>query len=423
MALTLKGTRGLLARGEVGRHFDRDGLYLVIDGPMSARWERRYQFQKQPRYYGIGPVKAFDLEEARAQNKLVSQQIAQGIDPLVAKRTRQAAQKAAAAVNIKIVTFRELGERFIADNQAGWKSASYGLQWKRSLERYVYPIIGGIDIKQIQKPDVLNVLKQRVVTDDGKSGKFWELRTVTSDKVRNRIELIVNYAMARGYRDQSFNPASWEMLKHVLPAKRRLATVVHYAAVPYIEVPAVMAELGRHEGVAAQALRFTILAAARTNETLGAVRSEIDLANKVWTIPAARMKPGKEHRVPLSDAAVELLQSLHTEKGNPYLFVGLRNEKLSTGAMAAVMKRIRRSESVHGFRSSFSTWAHERTSFSNHAIEISLAHSVGNEVERAYRRGDNVDKRRALMQQWAKFITATPVGKVGDNVIGIGGAR
>lgn len=171
-------------------------------------------------------------------------------------------------------------------------------------------------------------------------------------------------------------------------------------------------------------MRFTILTACRTNETLGAIWDEIDLPNKLWTVPPARVKSGREHKVPLSDAAVELLQSLPTEQGNPFVFIGGRNQKLSSRAMVAVLRRVGRSESVHGFRSSFSTFAHEHTAHSNNTIEISLAHSVGSEVERSYRRTDLFGKRRQLMQVWSKFVTAAPVKQVaGDKVVGIGSGR
>jgi integrase len=421
MALTQKGVRGLLARGEVGRHFDRDGLYLIVNSKTSANWERRYQLHGKARAMGLGSVKAFDLEQARERNRRVSQQLADGIDPLAAKQAERAAQRAAAAV--KVITFREMAERYIADNQAGWKSAYYGLQWKRSLERYAYPLIGQLDIRAVHTAEVLEVLEQRVTTDDGQTGKFWEVYSVTADRMRNRIELILNYAMGRGHRDKAFNPAAWSMLKHVLPEKRKLTQVAHYPAVPYAEVLGVMDELSRREGVAAQALRFTILCATRSNETIGAAWDEIDLAGKTWTIPAARMKSGKEHKVPLSDAAIELLHSLYTEQGNPYLFIGPQRQKLSHGAMAAVLRRLGRTESVHGFRSSFSDFAHERTNHSNHTIEISLAHSVGSDVERSYRRSDLRDKRRQLMQQWGKFVTAPVKQATDNNVIGIGSKR
>jgi integrase len=424
MALTQKGTRGLLTRGEVGRHFDRDGLYLIISSPTAANWERRYQVRGKARAMGLGSVKAFDLEQARSRNKEISRQLADGTDPVAARRTKREAERAAAAMPVKLVTFSEVAERYIGDKQAGWKSPVHGRQWQRSLKRYAFPIIGHLDIRAIGMPEVLAVLEQRLTLDDGTSGKFWELRVVTADRIRNRIELILNYSMARGHREHGFNPAGWDRLKHVLPAKRKVAQVQHVASVPYGEVPGVMADLRPREGVAAQALMFTILTACRTNEVLGAVWDEIDLANKVWTIPAPRMKSGKEHRVPLSDVAVALLQSLYTEQNNPYIFIGGRNARLSTRAMVAVLRRIGRSESVHGFRSSFANWAHERTSHGNHTIEISLAHAVGSEVEKAYRRTDLFGKRAKLMGDWAEFVTtAAPKQAAVGNVVTFGGAR
>jgi integrase len=423
MALTAKGVRGLLTRGDVGRFFDKDGLYLVVSSPTAANWERRYQLGGKARAMGLGSVKAFDLEQARSRNKEVSRQLADGVDPVAARRTKLAAERAAAAMPVKVVTFAEVAKRYIADKQSGWKSPIHGRQWWRSLERYAHPIIGDLDIRTIGVPEVLMVLEQRLTLDDGTSGKFWELRGVTADRIRSRIELVLNYAMAREHRPRGYNPANWKGLKDVLPPRKKIVT--HVAAVPYAEVPSVMAALSPREGVAAAALRFTVLTAARTNETLGATWEEIgNLDDRTWVIPASRMnKSKKEHKVPLSDAAVELLKSLPTEKGNPYVFIGGRNQRLSTRAMVAVMRRIGRSESVHGFRSSFKTYAEERTTHSTNTIEISLAHSVGNAVEQAYRRGSLLDKRRQLMEQWAKFVTTAPVGKVGDNVVGIGDAR
>jgi integrase len=415
MALTQKGIRSLLARGEVGRHFDKEGLYLIISSPTAANWERRYQLHGKARSMGLGSVKAFDLEQARQRNKEISRQLADGADPVAARRAKRAAEREAAAAPAKAVTFREMAERYIADKQAGWKSPVHGRQWQRSLGRYAFPTIGHLDIRAIGMPEVLAVLEQRIALDDGTAGKFWEARSVTADRIRNRIELILNYSMARGQREHSFNPAGWDRLKHVLPARRKVAQVEHVSSVPYYEVPGVMADLSRREGVASQALRFTVLTACRTNETLGAIWDEIDLPKKLWTIPAVRMKSGREHRVPLSDAAGALLKSLHTEKGNPFVFIGGRNQKLSSRSMVAVLRRVGRSESVHGFRSSFANFAHERTNFSHHAIEISLAHAVGSGVERSYSRTDLFNKRRQLMEGWAKFVTSAPVTTAGNH--------
>jgi integrase len=392
IGLTQKRVRSLMARGVAGKYFDRDGLSLIIDSPTSARWERRYQLAGRARTYGIGPAKAYNLSEARELNRQVSQLLAQGIDPIEHRRAAP-----------KVTTFRAMAERYIADAAPGWKNTIYAEQWRRSLAQYVYPLIGAVDTNDIGRPEVLAVLEQRI--DDG---KFWEVYPAAADRIRNRMEMILDYATARDVRDPKANPAAWKLLRHVLPSKKKLAKVVHYINVPYAEVPMVMAELARRGGIAFQALMFVILTAARSAEVRGATWDEIDLDDKTWTVPASRMKGGKEHRVPLSTPAMELLQSLHTEAGSPHVFVGLLKAGLSPGAMQAVMRRIGRNETVHGFRSSFADFAHERTSFDYVAIEPSLAHAVGSGVERAYRRGDLFDKRRRLMEAWGRFVTSTP---------------
>jgi integrase len=190
---------------------------------------------------------------------------------------------------------------------------------------------------------------------------------------------------------------------------------VHHAAVPYAEMPALIGELRRHEGVGVKALEFLILTAARLGEVIGALWTEIDFATATWTIPAVRMKSGRVHRVPLSTQAVALLRSLYTEEGNPFLFIGARRESLSGDALTMALRRLKRSETIHGFRSSFSDWAHDRSAFNNHVIELSLAHSVGNAVEQAYRRGDLFDKRRKLMEAWSAFCTTAPA--VGGEIV------
>ena len=297
---------------------------------------------------------------------------------------------------------------------------SNGAQWISSLQDYVYPIIGALDVAQIDRLAILRVLEQKVAASLGKpAGKLWAARTVTADRVRSRIELVLNYAVARGHRSAGENPASWFHLQHILAKPTKVVTIVHHAAVPYAEVPALVGELHRHQGVGVKAMEFLILTAARLGEVIGATWNEIDFNAATWTIPGERTKSGREHRVPLSPRAVELLRSLHTEKGNPYLFIGARRENLSADALTMAMRRLKRSETIHGFRSSFSDWAHERSAFNNLVIELSLAHSVGNAVEKAYRRGDLFDKRRRLMEDWAKFCNGPPAQQT--NVVTMGG--
>jgi integrase len=233
----------------------------------------------------------------------------------------------------------------------------------------------------------------------------WRRTPETASRLRGRIENILDWATVRGYRSGE-NPARWRgHLDQVLPARSQIAKPNHHAALPFAELPAFMAALRAREGIAAMALEFLLLTAARTGEVLGATWDEIDLHEKQWTIPAARMKAGKEHRVPLSDRALKLLKGLPREKGNPFVFIGAqKGSGLSNMAMATLLRRMGRDDiTVHGFRSTFRDWAAERTAYPNHVVEMALAHVIGDKVEKAYRRGDLFDKRRRLMADWARF--------------------
>jgi integrase len=416
--LTVKKVARLLRRGQPGRHFDGSGLYLVIKSPNNAGWERRYELNHKAHALGLGSaLRAFTLGEARERNRKVSQQLADGIDPLAQKRAARAAQAAAAA---RMLTFRQAAEAYIEAHQAKWRSRIHGQQWLTSLDTYVYPIIGALDVAAVDVPAVLRILEQKVPAGRGYSaGSFWLVRSTTADRVRNRVELVLSWATGRGYRTGD-NPASWSRLKHILPKAAKIARTTHHAATPYIEAPAVMAELRQREGVTPKGLQFLILTAGRAGEVLGATWEEIDLDSATWTIPATRMKSGNEHRVPLSRRALELLRSLCRQEGNPHLFIGSRNERLGHGALGALMRRIGRDdETVHGFRSSFSDWAHECTGYDSHVIELSLSHNIDGAVEKAYRRGDLFEKRRRLMEDWAKFCNGPPAQQT--NVVTMGG--
>ncbi len=269
---------------------------------------------------------------------------------------------------------------------------------------------------------MLAVLEQKIAAAKGNpAGVFWQVRTTTASRVRNRIELVLDWAAVRGYRPQGApNPARWSgHLSEVLPAPGQIARITHHRAMPYLEVPALVSVLHQHEGSAARALIFAILTGARSAEALGATWAEIDHA--VWTVPASRMKARREHRVPLAPQVIELLEGLPREANNPFLFIGSRpGAGLSETALAATLKRVGCDATVHGFRSSFSDWAHERSAFSNHEIELSLAHAIGSDVERAYRRGDMLDRRRKLMAAWARYCT-TP--SAAGAVVPLRGAR
>jgi integrase len=418
MALTVKKVRDLRAAGAPGRHHDGGGLYLIVDSKTAAHWERRYQLHGKARHMGLGSAGAYTLDEARERSRRVSQQLTDGVDPLAAKRAQQAANAAAAAV--KIVTFKEAADGYIADNQASWKSAVHGQQWISSLATYVHPIIGKLDVGKIATPDVLAVLEQTVAANSkAPAGKFWPSRPTTADRVRNRIELVLNLAVARGYRPAGVNPASLDIIKHVLPKPAKIAAAEPHAALPYQQMPELMAVLRGREGVAVQALQFVILTAARAGEALGATWDEIDFDSATWTVPAERMKGGKQHAVPLPPAALKLLRSLYREDGNPFLFIGLNRKNLSPGAMATMLDRVGYGHvTVHGFRASFRTWAAERTSFPNEVAELSLAHAVDDATVKSYKRTSLLHRRRQLMARWAEFVTAAPKVK-SDKVVSL----
>jgi integrase len=424
MALTVKRVVKALSSGKPGRYFDGQGLYLVVNSERAASWSRRYELNFKAHWLGLGSARAFDLEEARARNRRISQQLADGIDPLHERQAERAERQAA---QMKSRTFRECAEEYIGRHQSEWKSAKHGLQWRDSLERFVFKKIGDLPVASIDKPLVLSILEQHIEGDNRypASGKFWLARTTTADRTRNRIELVLNFATAAGYRPEGPNPAAWGSLKDLLASPTKInGRRRHHAALPYAEVPAFLQALRQHEGVGARALEFTILTAARLGEVAGAQSgvgevagaqwSEIDLDAGMWTIPAARMKGGQEHRVPLSSPVIMLLKALPTERGNDNVFVGARGDRVSQAAVTILLKRVGYGAiTVHGFRSTFSDWVHERTAFSNHVIELSLAHAIGNEVEKAYRRGDMFDKRRKLMEAWAAFVTTpTAAGAV-----------
>jgi integrase len=423
LTLTLKKVRDLLTAGHAGRHFDGNSLYLIVSAKNSGFWLRRYQLRGKQREMSLGPVWAYDLAQAREKNREVSRQLAEKLDPLDLRRADHRAKAEAAAAAQAVVTFRQVAERYLQDNQAGWRNVQHGKQWLQSLRDYVYPVIGTMPVDKVDVPSVLKVLEQSVPAAKGRpAGKFWEVRHITADRVRNRIELILNYSKARGHRAGD-NPAALDVIRHALPPRKKLTTVKSYPAAPYLEVAAIVAELQQREGIAPRALQFTILTAARVGEIVGARWDEVNLAEKMWTVPAARMKSHREHKVPLSEPALELLQSLPTEAGNPFLFLGLFRQALSRNALNAALRRIGRSETIHGFRSSFRDWAAERTNFANEIPELCLAHQISTDTERRYKPTQLLDHRRRLLEQWAAFCMASPVQHKSGEVVPMRGRQ
>ena len=395
-----------------GRYHDGHGLYLQVVNANNKSWLLRYERGGRERWYGLGPTHTFSLKEAREKARAARQLLHDGIDPIDARRSQRAAARAADATRL---TFREATARFVSQHEASWTSPKHAAQYVASLRQHAWPHLGALDVSAIGVPQVLQVLEQKVEASRGyPAGTFWVARSKTADRVRNRIETILDWAAARGHRPKGPNPAAWSgNLQHTLP---KVARVSHYRAMPYADVPAVVAELATREGVGAAALRFLILTAARSNEVLGARWHEIDLAEKLWVLPAERMKSRREHRVPLSKEAAALLERLYREDGNLHVFIGARRASASHQVMARTLRRLgHEGITVHGFRSAFSDWAHECTAHSNHVIELCLAHSVGTEAEKAYRRSDLFQKRRKLMEQWATFCCSPPAA--GETVV------
>jgi integrase len=402
--LKSKATEKLLRRGEPGRHFDGQGLYLVVASGRAAHWERRYELDGKAHWMGLGSARAFSLAEARERNRRISQLLADGIDPLAKKRDEKDQRRAAAA---KAMTFAEAAQAYYDQHEAKWRNGKHRAQFLNSLKAYAYPVIGKLPVSKIDTPTVLKVLERKVDGERGyPAGRFWDSRPETASRVRGRVENVIDWATVRGYRSGD-NPARWRgHLDNVLPARGEIAKVEHHAALPYSELPSFVADLRAREGTAAQALLFTILTAARTNEVIGARWTEIDRVGGFWTIPAARMKASREHRVPLSEQALELLVKLPREEGNEFIFIGPRQGGLSSAAMTAVVQRMARDHiTVHGFRSTFRDWAAECTSFPNEVVEMALAHVVKDKTEAAYRRGDLFEKRRKLMDAWSRYST------------------
>jgi integrase len=401
MALTVKRVQRLK---RPGRHGDGHGLYLQVTATGIKSWIFRYERDGREKFMGLGPLHTVDLAAARARARAARLQLLDGLDPLEVKRSARAERKAAAAQQL---TFRAAAEGYFNQHEVKWKSAIHRQQFLSSLRDYALPIIGDLPVAAIDTPRVLRVLEQPVrALHKYPAGTLWAARRQTADRVRGRIESVLDWCTVRGYRTGD-NPARWRgHLVQVMPAARA-PQPNHHTALPYAEIGAVVAALRGREGTAARALEFTILTAARSGEVTGARWAEIDWDTATWTVPASRMKAGREHRVPLTSAAVSLLQALSTEASNPYVFIGGRpGAGLSTTALYLLLKRMGIRVSVHGFRSTFRDWAGERTAAANHIIELCLAHAVGSSVERAYARSDLLDARRRLMEAWAAFCSA-----------------
>ena len=371
-------------------------MYLQVTAGGAKTWIFRYQIAGRRREMGLGPTSRVSLADARGKATDLRRLVADGVDPLEARKAEAAAAKAMA---LNAITFRECAVIYIDTMKPGWSNEKHAAQWSSTLATYAYPVLGDLPVSLIDTPTVLKVVEP-----------IWTEKTETASRVRARIEAILDYAKVRGYRSGE-NPARWKgHLDLILPAKGDVAPVEHHAALPYAEMPAFWPKLQMQDGRGARALELCILTATRSGEVLGAQWKEIDLAAKVWTIPGERMKAGAEHRVPLPEAAVTLLRKLRALDRGPLVFAGqikdkVKEKPLSNMAMAMVLRRMKVEATVHGFRSTFRTWAAEKTTAPHEVCEAALAHTIGDRVVAAYQRGDLFEKRRELMETWAKFIT------------------
>jgi len=365
------------------------GLQLKINDNGARSWVLRTMVAGKRRDMGLGGFPDVTLAQARERARAARDQVREGVDPIQA---RQAARSASAAALAKAKTFDQCVAAFVKAKSGEWQNAKHRAQWDSTLETYASPFIGTLLVQDVGVTNVLAVLEP-----------IWATKTETASRLRGRIETILDWATARGYRTGE-NPARWRgHLDQLLARPKKIQKRKHHEALPIDDVGAFLVELRKVEGSSARALEFVVLTAGRSGEIRGARWPEIDLQGKVWTVPAERMKGKKEHRVPLSKQALMLLAGLPRFEGHELLFPGRSDAPLSDMSLTACMRRMKLTAVPHGFRSTFRDWAAERTNFPRDVAEMALSHAIVSEVEAAYRRGDMLAKRARMMQAWADF--------------------
>jgi integrase len=395
-----------------GMYGDGGGLFLQVTSPTAKSWVFRYTRHGRERYAGLGSAFTISLQRAREDARQFRELLHDGIDPLEHRNAKRLRNRLEAA---KSVTFDECVEAYVAAHEAGWSNSKHRQQWRTTLRDYASPVLGGLAVQAIDTGLVMQALEP-----------IWATKAVTARRLRGRIETVLDWATVRGFRSGD-NPARWRgHLKVLLPARSKERAVNHHAALAYSDIGRFMAALSEQKGVAARALEFCILTASRSGEVLGVTWDEIDAASATWTVPAQRMKGGREHRVPLCAWALAIVEKLR-DLGTDYVFPGARERHpLSKTALPEVLERkaLRHigggNITVHGMRSAFRDWAAETTSFPNHVVEMALAHAIPSAVEASYRRGDLFAKRRKLMEAWAAYCSAP--GRAGD-VVQLRGGR
>jgi integrase len=371
-------------------------------GPTGGKsWIFRYRSGRKQTDLGLGPYPDISLADARLRAAVQRRLRLDGKDPLL---TRRAEREQAATDAAKTLTFRECAEGYIAAHRPGWRNATHAKQWPSTMVNYVYPVFGDLPVQAVDVALVMKALEP-----------IWPLKAETASRVRGRIERVLDWATARGYRAGE-NPARWRgHLENLFPKRSKVRPVEHHPALPYSEIGAFIAELRRQEGTASRALEFLILTATRAGEVIGARWDEFNLAERLWTIPAGRMKGGREHRVPLAHATLAIVKAMAETRQSELVFAGRDAVRpLASVSMLRIARHLGRNDlTAHGFRSTFRDWAAERTTFPAEVAEMALAHVVSDKVEAAYRRGDLFEKRRQLAEAWARFCdTPAQSGKV-----------
>ena len=367
------------------------GLYLQVRSPSSRSWILKVVIQGKRHEIGLGSYTSLTLSEAREKAQLLRKQIAQGLNPLHDKRLEKY-RRISDAANTK--TFKECAFKYIEQQKPSWKNAKHATQWESTLTTYAYPTIGDIRVKDIELAHIISILEP-----------IWTTKTETASRLRGRIEAVLDWAIVREYRPKD-NPARWHgYLDKILPSPGKISQKGHHKAMPINSLSAFFRDLRDKDSISSKALQFLILTATRSNEVRGATWDEIDFEKETWTIPATRMKAAKEHRVPLSPAALELLKSLPRFAGEKIVFVAPQGGQLSDMALTVLMRKMNADAVPHGFRSTFRDWVAEHTCYPNHVAEMALAHTISNKVEAAYRRGDLFDKRREMMNDWGCFCS------------------
>ena len=377
---------------------DGGGLYLQVSKSGAKSWLYKFMLNGRSREMGLGSLKAVSLASAREKAALCRSSLADGIDPIEA---RKAGRSRSIAADQKTITFEDAADAYIATHESGWKNAKHASQWRNTLAADAYPVAGQLLVSDIDTEVIMRILKP-----------IWALKPETAGRLRGRIERILDWATVSGFR-QGPNPARWRgYLENLLPSKSRLHSVQHHSAMPYQGIGDFVLQLRERDGIAAQALEFLIYTAARTSEVRGASWDEFDLDRGIWAIPGPRTKVGKEHRIPLAERPLQIVKVLHGNATGDFVFPGRKPGKgLSDMALLSVLRRLEIKQTVHGFRSSFRDWAADQTQVPREVAEQALAHTISNKVEAAYLRSDFFEKRRDLMNLWAAHLDS-PNGEV-----------